>query len=112
MILWTVEEQSFLTRPFPMDELKDAIFGMMPNETARPDDFNVELYQHFWDTVKNDLFALVNNFYYNLLDIDRLNYGVITRIPKAVTLIGFRSKDVLPLFLFSLHIRFSQSQTL
>lgn len=65
-----------------MDELKDAVFEMKPNKAARPDDFNVELYQHFWDTVKNDLFDSVNDFYYNLLDIDRLNYGVLTLIPK------------------------------
>lgn len=53
----TQEEETFLTRPFSIEELKEAVFGMESNKTAGPDGFNIEFYQHFWDIVKNDFFC-------------------------------------------------------
>lgn len=79
----TEEEQKFLTRKFSLDELKEAIFGMDRNKAAGPDGFNIEFYQHFWEMVKMDLFALLEEFYDNKLDIDRLNYGTISLLPKG-----------------------------
>lgn len=51
------EEQVFLTRKFSQEELKEAVFGMEANKVAGPHGFNIEFYQHFWVTVKMDLFA-------------------------------------------------------
>lgn len=76
-------EQNFLTRKLSLEELKDAVFGMEKNKAAGPDGFNIEFYQHFWDLVKMDLLALLDEFYVNNLDIDRLNYGVISLLPKG-----------------------------
>ena len=45
-------EQEFLTRKFSLKELKEAVFGMEKNKATRPDDFNIEFYQHFWGMLK------------------------------------------------------------
>jgi hypothetical protein len=41
-----------------------------------------EFYQVFWETIKNDLYAMFNDFHKGILPIERLNYGVVTLIPK------------------------------
>lgn len=79
----TKEEQAFLTITFSMEELHSKAFRMESNKPARPDGFNIEFYQKFWEIIKTVLFALLEHLYDNELDIDRLNYGVITLIPKG-----------------------------
>ena len=66
-----------------MDELRKSVFEMEKNKAAGPDGFNIEFYQHFWELVKGDLFALLEEFYEHNLDLDRLNYGVISLLPKG-----------------------------
>lgn len=39
-------------------------------------------YHHFWDLIKADLMKLVKEFEKGDLNLDRLNYAVITLIPK------------------------------
>ena len=53
------------------------------NKAAGPDGFNIEFYQHYWDLVKEDMLALLEEFYEHNLDLDRLNYGVISLLPKG-----------------------------
>ena len=77
------EEQKFLTKKFTMEELKEAVFGMEKNKASGPDGFNIEFYQHFCNLVKVDLFALLEEFYDHRLDLGRLNYGVISLLPKG-----------------------------
>lgn len=47
-----------------------------------PNGLSFLFYQHFWDVIKNDFMALVRDFVCGALDIQRLNYGIITLIPK------------------------------
>jgi hypothetical protein len=56
---------------------------MAANKAAGPDGFNAEFYQKNWELVKHDLFGLLTDFQKGELDIDRLNYGVITLVPKG-----------------------------
>lgn len=76
------EEQKILTKKFTLEELKEVVFGMEKNKAAGPDGFNIEFY-HFWELVKMDLFALLEEFYDHRLDLDMLNYGVISLLPKG-----------------------------
>ena len=39
-------------------------------------------YQHFWDLIKDDLVAMFNEFHKGELDTSRLNYAMLTLIPK------------------------------
>ena len=72
-----------LTEPFSLAEIKSVVFGMAQNKSAGPDGFPIEFCQLFWDTIKIDLLALVNDFQQGKLEISRLNYGIITLIPKC-----------------------------
>jgi hypothetical protein len=66
-----------------MEELKTTVFEMAANKAAGPDGFNAECYQKNWELVKQDLFGLLKDFQKGELDIARLNYGVITLVPKG-----------------------------
>jgi hypothetical protein len=39
-------------------------------------------FQSFWDIIKGDLFELFDDWYHDRLDIYRLNFAMITLIPK------------------------------
>jgi hypothetical protein len=42
----------------------------------------VEFYQSCWEIIKEDFMEMMQEFWKHELDIDRLNYGVITLLPK------------------------------
>jgi len=71
-----------LCRKFELEEIKQAIFNMEKNTAPGPDHMPVEFFQVCWDIIKEDLLEMFEEFYENKLDISRLNYGVITLIPK------------------------------
>jgi hypothetical protein len=86
--LWTDEEtlnaadNADLTRPFTTEEIKKALFSMETNRAPGPDDISSEFYQHFWEVVKDDIMNLFYGFYNGTLDLQCLNYKVITLLPK------------------------------
>ena len=71
-----------LTRPFSEEEVKTALFSMNSNRAPRPDNIPAEFYQHYWEIVKKDIMGLFLAFYEGRLDVHRLNYGIITLLPK------------------------------
>ena len=72
-----------LLKPFIELELKKVIFSMKENSAPGPDGFSVSFYKHCWELIKGDFMMMVNDFCLSNLDIARLNYGVITLIPKV-----------------------------
>jgi hypothetical protein len=76
------DKNEALTRPFSLAELKKAIFSMGTNIAPGPDHMPVEFYQSGWETIKYDLFDMLNEFWAQKLDLGRLNYGIITLITK------------------------------
>jgi hypothetical protein len=79
----TVDDNIDLTRPFSMEEVKNALFEMDVNRAPGPDEIPSEFYQHCWDIVKGDIMRLFEHFYEGTLDVQRLNYGIITLLPKV-----------------------------
>ena len=67
---------------FEMDEVKHAVFDMDNNIALGPDLIPVEFFQVCWEIIKEDLMEMFDEFYDNKMDISRLNYGIITLIPK------------------------------
>jgi len=56
---------------------------MEKNKAAGPDKIPVEFYQSCWNIIKADILDLFNDFHNRKLDVKRLNYGVITLLPKV-----------------------------
>jgi hypothetical protein len=77
------EENAILTTPFSENKIKVTIFQMEHNKALGPDDFPVEFYQKFWDTIKSDLMSLFQELHSGELPVFSLNFGVISLIPKA-----------------------------
>jgi hypothetical protein len=56
---------------------------MERNKVAGPDKIPIEFYQSCWDIVKGDILMLFSNFHENKVNISRMNYGIITLLPKV-----------------------------
>ena len=81
--LVTNEENTELTKPFSKTEIKEALFQMEKNKAAGPDKIPIEFFQHCWEIIKDDVVKLFENFHEGKLDVSRLNYGIITLLPKV-----------------------------
>jgi hypothetical protein len=55
---------------------------MKHNKVPGPDGFPTEFYQAFWEIIKDDLMALFKEFHNGSLNLYRLNFGIITLLPK------------------------------
>jgi hypothetical protein len=77
------EDNNTLTQPFSEEEVKHALFQMEQNKAAGPDCIPIEFYQKCWGVVKYDILDLFKEFYEGILNLDRINYGVITLLPKV-----------------------------
>jgi hypothetical protein len=86
--LWTDDEilnendNINLTRPFTTEEVRNALFSMKSNRAPGSDEIPTEFYQHCWEVVKNDVMNLFHNFHNGSLNLQRLNYWIITLLPK------------------------------
>jgi len=74
---------NFLTRPFSEEEIKAALFQMEKNKAAGPDCIPAEFFQQCWEIVKQNILELFHDFYVGNLNVSRLNYGIITILPKV-----------------------------
>jgi hypothetical protein len=73
----TEEDRANLTKGFDLEEIRDVVFDLKHNKAAG------ELYQTFWEVIKYDLKEVFDAFHQGRLDIERLNHGVISLIPKV-----------------------------
>jgi membrane-bound lytic murein transglycosylase MltF len=55
---------------------------METNKVVGPDSIPIEFYQKCWEIIKHDIIEMFNNFR-GELDVSRMNYGVITLLPKV-----------------------------
>ena len=76
-------DNATLLSPFSLEEVKKTVFSMKENTAPDPDGFSVSFYKQCWDFIKDDLMKMIIDFYLCQLDLSRLNYGVITLIPKV-----------------------------
>lgn len=56
--------------------------GSYASGAPGPDGLSFLFYQRFWEVIKKDFMALVRDFECGALDIQRLNYSIVTLIPK------------------------------
>lgn len=89
----TSDEIAMLEKPFTLEEVKHVVFSYNSSKAPRPDGFSFLFYQEFWDLILSDVMKLVNSFYYNQLDVARINLASICLIPKkadAISITQFR----------------------
>ena len=55
---------------------------MEKNKAAGPDSIPIEFYQACWKIIKKDIVQLFADFHQGKIDIRRINYGIITLLPK------------------------------
>jgi hypothetical protein len=87
--VWSDEEKlndvdrAGLDMNFSLEEIKDVIDHMEKNKAAGPDGFPIEFYQHCWDIIKFDVLHVFKDLFEHKIDLCRINYGIITLIPKS-----------------------------
>lgn len=72
-----------LYQPFTESEVHSALFQIEKNKATGPDKIPIEFYQSCWGIIKDDIMNLFDDFYHGKVDISRLNYGIITLLPKV-----------------------------
>ena len=71
-----------MEQPFSEEEIKMAVFSSYSDGAPGPDGLSFMFYQRCWGIVKADILALFRDFYFGNLDLYRLNFAVLTLIPK------------------------------
>jgi hypothetical protein len=67
---------------FLEQEIKNALDLIEKNKASGPDKMPIEFYQSCWKIIKADIIQLFDDFYNHEVDVSRLNYGIITLLPK------------------------------
>jgi hypothetical protein len=79
----TNEEAQELIRPFTVTELEEALKDMDSNTAPGPDGLSVSFYKEFWSEVKHTMLKMFRDLHRGTLNLSRLNYGMISLIPKT-----------------------------
>jgi hypothetical protein len=77
------DDRKLLTAPFSYQEIFKVVTDLKHNSAPGPDGLPAEFFQDFWDLIKKDIWNMCDDFSKGKLDIERLNYGLITLIPKV-----------------------------
>lgn len=76
------DEKERLTREFSTEELERVIKGMKANTAPVPDGFPIGFFKNMWPMLKDLVKELLDDMCKGELDLGRLNYGVISLLPK------------------------------
>jgi hypothetical protein len=87
--LWDVahqiseRENRDLELTFSPEELDEVFLSMKPDSAPGPDGLPVLFFKKFWGILKGTILQLLNDFALGRVDIARLNFGIISLIPKV-----------------------------
>lgn len=74
-----------LTVPFTEKEIDDVVTKMPADHAPSPDGFNGAFLKACWPIIKQDFYKLCSEFHDGSLNLESLNYGYITLIPKTTS---------------------------
>ncbi|KAK1616897.1 hypothetical protein QYE76_022414 [Lolium multiflorum] len=77
------EENAGLARTFSEEELEAIVKDMKTDTAPGPDGFPVAFFKRFWTQVKLGILHILNDFVLGRVDIARLNFGILSLIPKV-----------------------------
>ena len=76
-------ENDELGLAFLPEEIDAALMGMKVDTAPGPDGWPVAMFKRFWPTLREPIFEICNGFMRGQVDISRLNFGVLSLIPKV-----------------------------
>jgi hypothetical protein len=76
-------ENDLLIASFTESEIREAIFSCLCEGAPGPDGISFLFYQKFWSLIKKDVVALFEDFHKGVIDLKRLNFALVTLIPKV-----------------------------
>ena len=82
-ILVSSEENTDLMIPYSKEEIFSSISNSNPNSASGPDVFSTPFFNFFLPILKELICAVIQSYCLGTLDISRLNYAVISLIPKT-----------------------------
>jgi hypothetical protein len=77
------EENVGLACTFSEEELEAIVKDMKTDTAPGPDGFPVVFFKRFWAQVKHGILHILNDFVLGRIDIARLNFGILSLIPKV-----------------------------
>ena len=72
-----------LSVPFTTTEIDDVVRNLPVDKAPGPDGFNGQFLKTSWHIVKQDIYQLCFDFYEGNLNIEHINMGYITLVPKV-----------------------------
>jgi hypothetical protein len=76
-------ENGELEVTFTPEELDAVLADMKPDSALGPDGLPVLFFKKFWGILKEPISRILNDFVLGRVDIARLNFGIISLIPKV-----------------------------
>jgi hypothetical protein len=77
-------EKVLLNLPFSENDVLKTINGMKSDSAPGPNGFTAMFFKKLWVYAKNGMKRMVEDFNRNNLDLKRLNFGMITLVPKVL----------------------------
>ncbi|XP_073358285.1 uncharacterized protein [Aegilops tauschii subsp. strangulata] len=81
-IIKRVEGLQALSAPFTHEEIDKVVKEMLADRAPGPDGFSGSFIKSCWQIIKDDFYRLCSEFHAGTLDLESLNTGFITLIPK------------------------------
>lgn len=78
----SAEDNAFLTAPFSLEEIKDAIWSCDSDKSSRPDGFNFNFYKKFWELLKHEVYDFIQEFFLNAAFLKTVIASFLALIPK------------------------------
>ena len=78
----TSENNEMLTKPIEMQEVEEAVNQMALGKAPGPDGFTTNFFHHFWNLVKEDMLAIVEESRTKRGVLKAFNDTFLTLIPK------------------------------
>jgi hypothetical protein len=79
----SAEENEGLLHTLSENELEIIVMDMKNDTAPGPDGFPIVFFKKFWPLVKLGVLHIVNDFILGRIDVSRLNFGVLSLIPKV-----------------------------
>jgi hypothetical protein len=77
------EENKNLLRSFSQEELDEVLKETKMDMAPGPDGFPVMFYKRCWPWIEAQVLQILNGFALGTVDIARLNFGILSLIPKV-----------------------------